>query len=108
MAMHMSLLNSDSFKAHQNHLALQAHSLATFHLVDDPATLEKREPPEKQGKLQNTMSFSNLLMKSGLTVAVRDAQAAVLMTATRQGHTIRGKPPGVARSLEQRIRGKLM
>ncbi|EDW48848.1 39S ribosomal protein L38, mitochondrial [Drosophila sechellia] len=50
------------------------------------------------------MSFSNLFMKSGLNVVVRDAQAAVLMTATRQGHTIRGKPPGVARSLEQRIR----
>ncbi|KAI8034193.1 39S ribosomal protein L38, mitochondrial [Drosophila gunungcola] len=49
------------------------------------------------------MSFSNLLMKSGLNQGVRGAQASVLLTGTRQGHTIRGKPPGVARTLEQRV-----
>ncbi|KAH8266571.1 hypothetical protein KR018_008062 [Drosophila ironensis] len=44
------------------------------------------------------MSFSNLLMKNGLS------PAGVLLTATRQGHVMRGKPPGVARTLEQRLR----
>jgi len=47
-------------------------------------------------------------MKSGLNPGVRGAQAGVLVAATRQGHTIRGKAPGVARSLEQRVRGRLM
>ncbi|XP_016993093.2 large ribosomal subunit protein mL38 [Drosophila takahashii] len=49
------------------------------------------------------MSFGNLLMKSGLNPGVRGAQAGVLVAATRQGHTIRGKAPGVARTLEQRV-----
>ncbi|KAH8367680.1 hypothetical protein KR084_001457 [Drosophila pseudotakahashii] len=49
------------------------------------------------------MSFSNLLIKSGLNPGVRGAQAGVLVAATRQGHTIRGKAPGVARTLEQRV-----
>ncbi|KAH8314573.1 hypothetical protein KR074_002592 [Drosophila pseudoananassae] len=43
------------------------------------------------------MSFSNLLMKS-------TANQGVLLTVTRQGHVLRGKPPGVARTLEQRLR----
>lgn len=47
------------------------------------------------------MSFSNLLMKS-------TANPGVLLTVTRQGHVLRGKPPGVARTLEQRLRGGYM
>ncbi|EDV30062.1 uncharacterized protein Dana_GF15958 [Drosophila ananassae] len=43
------------------------------------------------------MSFSNLLMKS-------TANPGVFLTVTRQGHVLRGKPPGVARTLEQRLR----
>ncbi|KAH8373177.1 hypothetical protein KR009_000106 [Drosophila setifemur] len=44
------------------------------------------------------MSFSSFLMKSG------GGQAGVLLTVTRQGHVLRGKPPGIARTLEQRLR----
>ncbi|EDW25285.1 GL19977 [Drosophila persimilis] len=50
------------------------------------------------------MSFSNLLMKSGLNHGLRGAPATVVLISTRQGHRLRGKPPGVARTLEQRLR----
>ncbi|KAH8280781.1 hypothetical protein KR054_012380 [Drosophila jambulina] len=51
------------------------------------------------------MSFSNLLMKSCLNPGIHGARVpSILYTGTRQGHTIRGKPPGVARTLEQRLR----
>ncbi|XP_034475012.1 39S ribosomal protein L38, mitochondrial [Drosophila innubila] len=53
------------------------------------------------------MSFSNLLMKSGVNGGLRSTQTAalgLLNVSSRQGHTLRGKPPGVARTLEQRLR----
>ncbi|KAL7745327.1 hypothetical protein ACLKA6_015347 [Drosophila palustris] len=53
------------------------------------------------------MSFSNLLMKSGVNGGLRGTSTAalgLLHVSTRQGHTLRGKPPGVARTLEQRLR----
>ncbi|KAH8397788.1 hypothetical protein KR222_001703 [Zaprionus bogoriensis] len=49
------------------------------------------------------MSFSNLLMRSGLNAQLRCTQATPALLL-RQGHTLRGKPPGVARTLEQRLR----
>ncbi|KAH8276613.1 hypothetical protein KR044_012098 [Drosophila immigrans] len=53
------------------------------------------------------MSFSNLLMKSAANGGLRGpptAALSMLNVHTRQGHTLRGKPPGVARTLEQRLR----
>ncbi|ALC49614.1 mRpL38 [Drosophila busckii] len=53
------------------------------------------------------MSFKNLLMKNGLNAGLRGSPSTGLLllnASTRQGHTMRGKPPGVARSLEQRLR----
>ncbi|XP_017870611.1 PREDICTED: 39S ribosomal protein L38, mitochondrial [Drosophila arizonae] len=52
------------------------------------------------------MSFSNLLMKNSINGSLRSTQTAALLllnVSTRQGHTLRGKPPGVARTLEQRL-----
>ncbi|TDG41600.1 hypothetical protein AWZ03_011977 [Drosophila navojoa] len=52
------------------------------------------------------MSFSNLLMKNSINGSLRSTQSAALLllnVSTRQGHTLRGKPPGVARTLEQRL-----
>ncbi|EDV99537.1 39S ribosomal protein L38, mitochondrial [Drosophila grimshawi] len=53
------------------------------------------------------MSFSNLLMKRSIGGGLRVTQFTVLLmfnASTRNGHTLRGKPPGVARTLEQRLR----
>ncbi|XP_064555251.1 large ribosomal subunit protein mL38 [Drosophila montana] len=53
------------------------------------------------------MSFSNLLMKTGVNGGLCGTQTTALLLlnmSTRQGHTLRGKPPGVARTLEQRLR----
>lgn len=55
------------------------------------------------------MSFRNLLMKTGVNGGLCGTQTTALLLlnlSTRQGHTLRGKPPGVARTLEQRLRGK--
>ncbi|XP_030568020.1 39S ribosomal protein L38, mitochondrial [Drosophila novamexicana] len=53
------------------------------------------------------MSFRNLLMKTGVNGGLCGTQTTALLLlnlSTRQGHTLRGKPPGVARTLEQRLR----
>ncbi|EDW65240.2 large ribosomal subunit protein mL38 [Drosophila virilis] len=53
------------------------------------------------------MSFCNLLMKTGVNGGLCGTQTTALLLlnlSTRQGHTLRGKPPGVARTLEQRLR----
>lgn len=50
------------------------------------------------------MAFSNLLAKTQLQQSLR--QSTPLIWACRHGHTIRGKPPGVAKTLEQRLQGK--
>lgn len=59
------------------------------------------------------MSFCNLLMKTGVNGSLRRTQTPsalqpllLLNVSQRQGHTLRGKPPGVARTLEQRLRGE--
>ncbi|XP_037937152.1 39S ribosomal protein L38, mitochondrial [Teleopsis dalmanni] len=48
------------------------------------------------------MYCTNLLIKNGIEKCVRSANI-LLITTTRNGHTIRGKPPGVAKTLEQRL-----
>ncbi|XP_068159960.1 large ribosomal subunit protein mL38 [Drosophila tropicalis] len=54
------------------------------------------------------MSLSNFLMKSGLNSGncLRGTIIPVVLNNPdrRHGHTLRGKPPGVARTLEQRLR----
>ncbi|XP_023296113.2 39S ribosomal protein L38, mitochondrial [Lucilia cuprina] len=47
------------------------------------------------------MALSNLLFKVQLQQSVRSTTPLIL--ASRQGHTIRGKPPGVAKTIEQRL-----
>lgn len=51
-------------------------------------------------------------MKTGVNGSLRRTQTPsalqpllLLNVSQRQGHTLRGKPPGVARTLEQRLRG---
>lgn len=50
------------------------------------------------------MALSNLLFKVQLQQNVRSTTPLIL--AARKGHTVRGKPPGVAKTLEQRLQGK--
>ncbi|XP_051864450.1 39S ribosomal protein L38, mitochondrial isoform X2 [Drosophila albomicans] len=55
----------------------------------------------------NIKNNINLLMKTGANGGLRGPQTAALAllnVGVRHGHTMRGKPPGVARSLEQRLR----
>ncbi|XP_005186602.1 large ribosomal subunit protein mL38 [Musca domestica] len=47
------------------------------------------------------MAFSSLLVKTQLPQSLR--QSTPLILACRQGHTVRGKPVGVAKTLEQRL-----
>nr|XP_014099961.2 39S ribosomal protein L38, mitochondrial [Bactrocera oleae] len=47
------------------------------------------------------MALTNLLVKNSLTTVIRNSN--VLLISARLGHTIRGKRPGVAKSLEQRL-----
>lgn len=48
------------------------------------------------------MALTNLLGKNSLTTVIRNNP---LLISARLGHTIRGKRPGVAKSLEQRLQG---
>lgn len=50
------------------------------------------------------MALTNLLVKNSLTTVIRNSN--VLLISARLGHTIRGKRPGVAKSLEQRLQGR--
>jgi len=48
------------------------------------------------------MSFSNLLIKNSLNNCLYATPSLVFI---RNGHRLRGKPPGIAKTLEQRLKG---
>lgn len=45
------------------------------------------------------------LLNFSINVEKHSLKHLALLTTIRHGHTIRGKPPGVARTLEQRLKG---
>lgn len=70
--------------------AVSFKSSVTLHLTAD----------SEDKKYQNNMlSVIKLTEKSNIT-------PIILSYFCRHGHTMRGKPPGVARTLEQRLAGK--
>lgn len=47
------------------------------------------------------------LLKLSINLEKNVLKQLPLLTINRHGHTIRGKPPGIARTLEQRLKGKI-
>lgn len=51
------------------------------------------------------MSAVVKLINFSINVEKHSLKHLALLTTIRHGHTIRGKPPGIARTLEQRLKG---
>ena len=50
------------------------------------------------------MALRNILINNQLQQTLRSSSPLIL--TSRHGHTVRGKPPGVAKTIEQRLQGQ--